>query len=185
MSWVEDIKAIIADLANATDGLGALKTLIDLQATLAKQNRILNSMDFWSDLQEEVVVTGAQTTPVLPLVTVANLPAGATIVRAIVMFKFRMVENTYAGANKLDAAAALPIQVNRTGWLTAIDFVDDAFSLVESAREGGDVIIGDNNVVAQVDRNAAYIFRWLNAKADQNNILFNDVQVGIRIWYSL
>lgn len=151
-------------------------------------SRALYSIDFWSDMKEEVAVTGAQSTIALPTVTIADLPAGATIVRAIAMFKFRMVENTYAGVNKLDAAAALPIQVDdsiATGYVTAIDFIDDAFTLTASTREGGDAIFGDNDIAAMVDGNDIYSFRWYNAKADQANIQFNDVQVGIRIWYSV
>lgn len=157
-----------------------------LKGLMDSKSRQLFSMDFWSDLREEVAVTGAQSTIALPSVTVANLPAGAVIVRAIALFKFRMVENTFAGANKLDAAAALPIQVDdgaATGYVTAIDFVDDAFTLAASIREGGDVIIGDNNIAARVDGNDTYPVRWLDAKADQNNLQFNDVQCGLRVWY--
>ena len=152
--------------------------------------KIRAPIDFWSDLVEEVVVTGAQVTTAIVggHVVVAGLPAGATVVRAIVMFKFRMVENDHDGVNKLDAAAPLPMQVDdvaNTGMLTCIDFVDDAFTLDNLTREGGDVIIGDIDVSARVDGNDTYDFQWLNAKADQNNIRFNDVQMGIRIWYEV
>ena len=213
------------DLANGTDGLGALKILIDQAntyadliddgtnglaaikaeveglagsamvgtnnaATAASAARILCQLDFWSDLVEEVAVTGAQSTIAITggNVVVADLPAGATIVRAIAIMKFRMVENTNGAANKLDAASALPMQVDDdgdTGWLTCIDFVDDAFGLAASTREGGDVIIGDIDIAARVDGNDTYDFQWLNAKADQANLQFNDVQMGLRIWYSI
>jgi len=159
-------------------------------AEAASTARVLCSMDFWSDLVEEVAVTGTQSTVAITggNVVVADLPAGATITRAIAMMKFRMVENTYAGVNKLDAASALPMQVDdagNTGWLTCIDFVDDAFTLAASTREGGDVIISDTDIAARIDANDTYDFQWLNAKADQNNIQFNDVQMGIRLWYSI
>ena len=172
-NWLKILKDYVANVKTQTDKIAG-KTLF--------------SMDFWSDLQEEVVVTGAQTTPSLPSVVIADLPASATIVRATAIFKFRMVENTFAGPNKLDAAAALPIQVKETAagsFTTAIDFVDDAFTLGDTTREGGDVIIGDNDIAGEVDANDTYDFQWLNAKADQNNILFNDVQVGLRILYSV
>ena len=168
--------------------------MIDKTGTLRKlstgQSRALYTIDYWSDLVEEVAVTGTQSTVAITggNVVVADLPSGATIVRAIVMMKFRMVENTYAGVNKLDAAAALPMQVDdagNTGWLTCLDFVDDAFTLADSVREGGDVVIGDIDVTARVDGNDTYDFQWLNAKADQNNIQFNDVQMGLRVWYSV
>ena len=163
---------------------------VDIAALATSQGRQLFPMDFWSDVGEQVTVTGAQSTLTTGLnnVVVADLPAGATIVRAVAMMKFRMVENTYAGVNKLDAAAALPMQLDdvaNTGMLTCIDFADDLFTLADSAREGGDVIIGDIDVSARVDGNDTYDFQWLNAKADQNNINFNDVQMGIRIWYSV
>jgi len=170
--------------------LDAANIPADIDGLKSSRDRQLFSMDFWSDLVEEIVVTGAQATPAIAggNVVVADLPAGATIVRAIVMMKFRMVENTNVGANKLDAAAPLPMQVDdvaNTGWLSCIDFVDDAFSLAASTREGGDVIIGDINVAARIDGNDTYDFQWLNAKADLANIQFNDVQMGIRIWYSV
>jgi len=169
---------------------GEMDTGHALLATVAKQNRVLCSMDFWSEMAVSVTVTGAQSTITTGLnnVVVADLPDGATVVRAIAMMKFRMVENTYAGVNKLDAAAALPIQlddVGNTGMLTCLDFADDLFTLAASTREGGDVYIGDNDVAARVDGNDTYDFQWLNAKADQANIVFNDVQMGIRIWYSV
>ncbi|GAJ00908.1 unnamed protein product, partial [marine sediment metagenome] len=115
------------------NGVPTVDTVVDAIKTQTDKidGKMLFCMDFWSDLKEEIVVTGAQTTPIPPPVVVADLPDTATVVRAVVMFKFRMVENDYAGVNKLDAAAPLPIQVDdvaNTGWLTAIDFVDDAFT---------------------------------------------------------
>ncbi|MBU0778337.1 hypothetical protein KKF82_08780, partial [Patescibacteria group bacterium] len=149
----------------------------------------LHVMDFWSDPVEEKAVTNAQVTAAVGApVVVADLPAGATIVRAIVMMKFRMVENTNAAENSLDCTAVQPIQVDdsgSTGWVTCIDFVDEQFKIAATTREGGDVLIGDNNVAARVDGNDTYDFQWLNAKAHLANIQFNDIQMGIRIWYSV
>jgi len=149
--------------------------------------RVLLTMDFWSDPVEEKAVTGAQVTAAVGApVTVAGLPG--PVVRAIVMMKFRMVENTNAAENSLDCAAPQPIQVDdsgNTGWVTALDFVDEQFKIAATTREGGDVLIGDNDVSARVDGNDTYDFQWLNAKAHLANIQFNDIQMGIRIWYSI
>jgi len=191
MNWIQRILArmgvpvgasLAVDVANVKAETALIKTQTDKIA-----GKMLFSMDFWSALREEILVTGAQTTPIPPPVVVEDLPGDAVIVRAIVMMKFRMVENDYAGENKLDAAAVLPMQVDDgvTGMLTCIDFVDEAFTLAEATREGGDVIIGDIDVAARVDGNDTYDFQWLNAKALQNNLRFNDVQMGIRIWYSV
>jgi len=140
-------------------------------------------MDFWSASLEEVqlgdAVAGATVT--LPTVTVADLPAGATIVRAIAMFKFRMVENSNVAANKLSGAQEIQI----AGSVDAINFVADQFTLAAETREGGDVIIGAIDIATTVTANGAYAFHWDLALADVASLLFNDVQVGLRIWYSV
>jgi len=182
-------------LLDAITAAGPTKAEMDaahaLLATLTKQNRVLCSMDFWSALGGEAVVTGAQTTVTVGLnnVVVEDLPDGATIVRAVAMMKFRMIENLdTVNANKLDAFAALPMQVDdaaNNGMRDCINFVDDAFALAASGREGGDVIIGDIDISDRVDGIDTYDFQWFNAKADHDSLQFNDVQMGIRIWYRL
>ncbi len=148
----------------------------------AVQARTLLTMDFWSLPQEEVAVVQAAGDKALPSVTVADLPAGATIARAIAMFKFRMVENhTYAGANSLDGAQEIQVAAS----VPAINFVNTQFTLAETTREGGDVIIGIIDIAATVNANGAYAFHWDLAKALQTGINFNDVQMGLRIWYSV
>ena len=169
-TWIQKLKDNIADLNT-------------------RVGRTLLTMDFWSDPMEEVVVTGGQTTPGLPSVTVGDLPDGATIVRAIAMFKFRMVENTNEAENSLDKTAAQPIQVqepaNGEAYTDAINFVDEQFKIAASTREGGDVLIGSIDIGTKVVANETYSFQWLNAKAHLGNIQFNDVACGLRIWYSV
>jgi hypothetical protein len=148
--------------------------------------RILCSMDFWSVPQEEVAITAGAGDKALPDVTIVGLPAGATIVRAFAMFKFRMVENTNVAANKLNAAQEIQVRDDTpSAWIDAINFVDDQFSIAASTREGGDVIIGAINLSATVDGNDTYNFQWDEAVADLANLQFNDVQVGLRIWFSI
>jgi hypothetical protein len=158
----------------------------DLAALNTRQSRQLFTMDFWSTPQEEVALTNVAGDKALPDVTIANLPAGATIVRAFAMFKFRMVENTNAGVNKLNNAQEIQVRDDTpSAWIDAINFVDDQFGLAASTREGGDVIIGAINLSATVDGNDTYNFQWDEAIADVANLQFNDVQVGLRIWYSV
>lgn len=193
MNWIERILARLGtpDGASVSVDIAALDAAID--AIITSQGRQLLCMDFWSDPQEEFQVPiGAATLEITPTVTVVGLPAGATIVRAIAMFKFRMVENIYAGVNKLDGATvgstSQVIQVKETtagGYIDAIKFVDDQFTLADTIREGGDVLIGNINIAAQVDDNDSYTFQWLLRKADQNFLNFNDIQVGLRIWFSV
>lgn len=178
------LRAIITTYLNdGTIGLSKLKDLID--AIEAKVDKTLFCMDFWSDTQEEVQVDAGGGTETLPTVTVEDLPATATIVRAIAMFKFRMVENVHDGANALEGAQHIQVQAAGGTWRDAISLADNLFNFAEKAREGGDVLIGDHDIgVIEVDENEAYSFQWI-ANADQEFIQFNDVQCGLRIWYSV
>ncbi len=164
-------------------------TVNDYTQQSNRQKQLL-CVDFWSEYQEEVQVAQAAGTLSMPNVTVSDIPAGATIVRAIAMVKARAVENTNGAANKLDgatvAATSQVIQVRDDTpgtWRDAINFVDDQFGLAASTREGGEVILGQVDIAVEVDGNDTYNVQWLLAKADQDVINFNDVQVGLRVWY--
>ena len=177
---------VTAARAGNLDELGAANIPADIDELKASKGRVLCSLDFWSVPQVSVTVTDAAGDKALPDVTVAGLPAGATIARAIAMFKFRMLEETSSGVNKLDGAQEIQVRDNAPGaWADAINFVDDLFTLAADAREGGDAIIGAINVSATVDGNGTYNFQWDEALADGDGIIFNDVQVGLRIWYSV
>lgn len=197
---VADIQADVGDASSSTLGsiynilgnpteslttkINNLQTDIDNLDTAL--GRVLCSMDFWSAPQEEVQVTSVAGDKGLPNVTLADLPSGATIVRAIAMFKFRMVENSHAGVNKLAGAQNIQVRADTPGtWRNAITLVDALFTLADSAREGGDVLLGGNDIAVEVDGNDIYEFQWASALADQDNLQFNDVQVGLRVWFSL
>jgi hypothetical protein len=157
-----------------------------IQEILDAKDRQLFSMDFWSASQEEVAITAVAGDKSLPSVVVAGLPTGSTVVRATPMFKYRVIENTNVAANKLNGAQV--IQVNdsaATGWVDGINFVDDEFGIAASTIQGGDVFIGDEDISARVDGNDTYSFQWDGAIADVANLQFNDVQCGLRIWYSV
>jgi len=177
-------QSIQEDLGDINTLLGTIAAYVDTEiaAIITSQGGMLFTMDFWSLPQEEVALTVAAGDKALPSVTVADLPGTATIVRAIAMFKFRMVENhTYAGVNSLDGAQEIQVAAS----VDAINFVDAQFTLAQDTREGGDVVIGVIDIAATVNANGAYAFHWDLAKALQTGINFNDVQMGIRIWYSV
>ena len=170
-----------------TDSLEAISDslgdLADIHTIVGGQ---VMSMDFWSTPEDAITVTNVAGDKALPDVTVGGLPAGATIVRAAAMFKFRMVEETSAGANALDGAQEIQVRDDSPGaWIDAINFIADQFTLASEAREGGDVCIGAVDISATVDGNDTYNFQWDEALADADGIKFNDIQVGIRIWYSI
>jgi len=180
--------------AGYLEELAAANIPIDIDGLKTSRDRQLLSMDFWSNPQEEVSVPAIAATLALPSVTVADLPAGATIVRAIAIFKARMIENTNAAANKLNgatvAATSQVIQIQDSalsGWVDAINFVDDQFGIAATTREGGDVLMGSIDIAGagKVDANDTYSVRWLLALADLASLNFNDCACGLRIWYSV
>lgn len=146
--------------------------------------RMMNPMDFWSVPVEEVSVTNVATNRALPDVVVAGLPAGVTVLRAVALFKFRIVAEASGAGNSLDGAQEIQVRDDTPGaWMDAINFVDDMFTLASDQREGGDAIIGAIDVSAVVDGNDTYNLQWENARANGTSINFNDVQVGLRIWF--
>jgi hypothetical protein len=133
-----------------------------------------------------VVVPAAPATQALPDVVVAALPSGITTVRATVVFMFRSITN--AGAvNMLDGAQHIQIQAGGAGgYADAISLITDQFTVAAAAVDApGDIVIGDHNVVAKVTQNATYNFQWTDAHADVAGLTFNDVQMGLRVWYSI
>ncbi|MDP2729134.1 MAG: hypothetical protein Q8O55_01470 [Dehalococcoidales bacterium] len=174
------------------DELAAANIPADIDELKTSKGRQLFSMDSWSVPQEEVAIPAVAATLALPNVVIGNLPAGATIVRAYAMLKFRIIENINGAANKLDgatvAATSQVVQVQDSGaggWVDAINFVDDQFGLAASTREGGDVLIGSIDIANRVDANDTYSVRYLLAKADLLGINWNDCQAGLRIFYSV
>jgi len=158
----------------------------EIAAIITSQGRMLFTMDFWSDTQEELLINATAGDKTLPDVAVAELPGGATIVRAIAMFKFRMVENVFDGANAINVAQHIQVRDSTPGtWRDAISIADNLFNFAAKAREGGDILIGDHDIAVEVDEIATYNFQWHDAAADQISLNFNDIQCGLRIWYSV
>lgn len=168
-------------LDNATYGLSALETLVDGLET--RLSNTLITRTWFSASQEEVALTGGAGDKTLPSVTLPNITG--TIVHVYAGFKFRMIENTNAAANKLNGAQDIQVRVDTPGaWADAINFVDDQFGLAASTREGGDCIIGSIDLVGTVTAfNDVYEFQWDEAVADQANLQFNDVQTFLIVSY--
>jgi hypothetical protein len=184
-----EIKNIVTDIKNlvSTDVMNIISQIqSDVTTIVTATGEQLSSADFWSDPIVAVQVNAAGITVALPSITIDGLPYGATVLRAIAMFKFRMIENTNAAANKLNGNQAIQVRDHTPGpWVDAINFVDDQFGLDGEIREAGDVCIGSIDISDVVDGNDGYEFQWLLGRADLDFINFNDVQVGIRVWYSI
>ena len=142
----------------------------------------------WSEPAPLVQLTDTAapgTNVALPDVVVADLPTGATVRAAYALFKFRIIENTNAAANQLQGTQSIQVKLAAGSYLNAIDFANAEFAVPASTKQGGDMIIGDNDIKAQVAGNGTYNVQWTAALVDQANLEFKTVQTGLQIWYSV
>lgn len=174
---------IPADITTQLDtNIPAIKTQTD------KMPRIASSMDFWgvvvkqlqltATLQSNLALTGAD-------VTIAGIPAGATIIRVVVMFMCRAIENTNAAANSLSGAQNIQVNFGGGAFASAIALATTLFGVAASTREMGTVAVGATDVKATVTGNGTCTFRIDAALAAQNNLNFNDYQVGVRVFFTV
>ncbi|MDD4984925.1 MAG: hypothetical protein PHQ43_03910 [Dehalococcoidales bacterium] len=186
---ITDIKELISQIQTSITGIQSDIT----QVVVSSGNQLL-CMDFWSETvdEAEVEIDAAGETKELPAVTVEKLPSGASVLRAVAMFKFRMLENTNAGANRLnvgtvpETSQVIQVREDTPGaWGDAINFVDTQYAIEGETREGGDVCFGTIDVSNIVNGNGVYEFQWLLARPLLNYMIFCDVQMGVRVWYSV
>lgn len=178
-------------LDHGTYGLSAIETLVDdLESRLTAAragyiDRIANhqtTYTFPSDVQPSVTVTAAAPNLALPSVVLPNWTG--TITHVLAAFSFRMVENTNAGANKIDTIQYIQVQKAAGALTNCIKIPDDVFGVAATTREGGTPVFGNIDVVATVDAfNATYNFQWTAADADVANLVFNDVQTFLIVSY--
>ena len=191
---ITDIKNLISEIQTSVTEVQNLVTQVQSEVTsiVTTTSKQISSADFWSETvdEAEVEIDAAGETKELPPVTVEDIPAGATILRAIAMFKFRMIENTNAADNRLNGGTVpgtsqvIQVRDDTPGaWGDAISFVDRQYGVEGETREGGDVCIGSIDISSIVDGNDIYEFQWLLARPLLNYMSFYDVQMGIRVWY--
>jgi len=145
-------------------------------------------MDFWGDTIEELHLTAALQANLALAgadVEIAGLPAGITLVRVVVMFMCRAIENTNVAANKLLGAQNIEVDFEGGGFVDAINWPDDLFAVALSTREMGTIVIGDNDMKATVTGNGTCTFRIDAARADLDFLNFNDYQIGVRVYFTI
>lgn len=187
------IVAVDADgkilISLASDAVAAaIKAKTDnLPASPADKNTVISFMDFWSDIQQGMSI--ASLTPVdieMPTVTVA-LPSGVTVVAVYAMFKFRAIKNTEALENMLQADQYIQVRADTPGtWRNALLLPESGLTVQAETTEGGDALIGNLNLVAEVVGNDIYEFQWHNQQVNQaavEGMMLWDVQVGLRIYF--
>ena len=186
---IPNIDAIEAKLDDPVTGIAQLETEIAaVEAKLDTLPRIVSSMDFWGVTIEELQLTSALQANLALAgadVVIADVPVGATITRVVVMFMCRAIENTNVAANKLQGAQNIEVNFDGGAFVDAIPLADDLFAVALSTREMGTAIVGSIDVKATVTGNGTCTFRIDAARADQNNLNFNDYQIGIRMFFTV
>jgi hypothetical protein len=164
------------------------------KASETVRNTHLDFVDFWSDvISGMTVLSGAADLPTSPFtVTVEDMPDGVSIIRAISSLKVRAIKDTSAAENYLTAGKFRGMKSGGT-WgvddVVAIDFVDGQWNVDASTKEGGDVVVGDNNIASIVDGNGEYYFHFDETargdaiKALATGLVFYDMQAGLRVYF--
>lgn len=182
-------RASAAALTTHDGKLDTVDTVVDaIQVVTDKLNRLTPFMDFWGGIIEELQLTGTLQSNLALTgadVVIAGIPANATLIRVIVMFMCRAIENTNAAANQLNGAQNIEVNFAGGGFIDAIALADNLFAVAASTREMGTVIIGTIDVKATVTGNGTCTFRIDAARADQDNLNFNDYQCGIRVYFTI
>lgn len=185
---IADIQADVGDAS--ASALGSLYGILGnpAQTLSAMLGHIVSSMDFWGDITEELQLTSVLQANLAfgGNVVIAGIPAGATITRVVVMFLWRALENTHATiANKLQGAQNIEVNFAGGAFIDAIALADDLFGVAIATREMGSALLGAIDVKATVTGNGTCTFRIDAARADQNNLQFNDLQMGIRVYFTV
>jgi hypothetical protein len=153
-------------------------------------------MDFWSDVTAKISIDGAAADLDFGDVVVAGLPASCTLVRVVAMLKYAARKDTSAADNYIDVASkTIRVKKSTGSWGTddvvAIDMPINSLYTTKSTKEGGDLVIGDNDVKSEVDGSATYNFRTeqtnrtdaISALADHLELY--DVQMGLRVEFTV
>jgi len=152
-------------------------------------------MDFWSAAADKITITNVAADLTFPDIVVAALPSGLTIKKVVLVLSARALNNTNAADNYISAAGkTLRVKKSTGAWgvddVVGITIPNSGLYGKASAKENGPVIIGSADLSALVNANSTY-----NVRSDQTtrgdalvaagaSLELNDIQVGLRVFYS-
>jgi hypothetical protein len=145
------------------------------------------SIDIWSAYTTQVQLTIVAADKTLPSLTIVGVPSNATVTRALLLVKVRIVDNTNGAINSVSGAQNIQVQAAVGGsWITGIALAGGEFSTSALTREAGDVLMGGQDISAQIPANGSVLsVKWALALAALNNLNFDDIQSGVRLWYTV
>jgi len=153
--------------------------------SLLAKSQVITSIDLWSAYTSQIVLWSSAEDISLPSIIIAGLPDGAIIIRAVMMLKYRTIENTSENGNNISGGQNIQAQKAVDGsWITGIALEGDECSVPATTRETGDVMMGTDDISGQVPVNGAEMnFQWTEGQVADDGLIFNDIQVGLRIWF--
>lgn len=160
----------------------AVNGITTLDTGLAqKGGRITRS----SNLQATVVIDASAANKSLPSVAVESgaLPPNATITRVFAGISWRKQTDSSTSANATVAAQIIEVDITGGFATTAIDIPDNSFATTGSADEGGFLLVGDNDIKAEVAEGSTTLFQWTAADVDGASLTLQDVQTHLLIEY--
>ena len=149
---------------------------------------VVDHMDFWSEIDDLITLDSTAGDEALPSVVVAGIPSGAVVTRVIAFISIGAFEDTSTAENKVVLAGTEHIQVKETvggSFTDAIKLLANQWLTGASAVRGGSVMIGSINIAGEVDGNDTYDFQIENADVTGASLLLRDVQVGLRVYFTL
>ena len=188
--YIEDkkLKSDLTEIKNTVTNIQNNITQVQTSIVEVENNMttLATWIDLWSPYLAQVQLTTLAGDKSLPSITITGPPLGATVIRAVVMLKYRTLENTNAAVNGLSGPQNIQAQKAIDGvWVTGIALGGSECVVPTSTRESGDVMFGAGDIKSQIPANSGIMnFQWAGAKAAQNNLHFNDIQVGLRIWFT-
>lgn len=141
----------------------------------------------WGGFEDEIDLgTGAPgPTPLAACVLTPVLPAGATVWKAYLIFKFR--EIYCASANYISTAGGVEISDDDfTSEMTGITIPTGTLDVAEGARAAGDCLVGGVDVSGKVASGTQNQFRMITTmRANADGLKVRDVQIGLQIYFTI
>lgn len=180
--------ADIADLITRTKGLDDIHD--DLATVKTQTDKIPHAalcITQWGGFEDELNLgTGAPApTPLAACVLTPVLPAGATVWKAYLIFKFREVY--CAGANYIATAGGVEISDDSfTSEMTGITIPTGTLDVAAGLSASGDCLIGNIDVSSKVASGTENQFRMITTmRANADNLMVRDVQIGLQIFFTI
>lgn len=127
------------------------------------------SLPSWSLVTPTVTIPAVAADVDFPNVVLQGIPAAAVPTRMWAALKCRCMRDSSGAANQIAGqGSSIRIKLNAGVWgvgdIIALDFTPTQWQVAASAKEGGDVMVGENNLAALYLNGGTYNFR-----AEQTN----------------